>query len=128
MEIEQIVRGIGVENLQVIGPFDQEQSVNAITAALKQPGVKVIISKQECALTASRREKRSTIYRIDPDKCTFCRSCLRETGCPALAVTANGSSSKHGQVMTIDAELCTGCGLCYTCCRFDAISRENVEG
>jgi indolepyruvate ferredoxin oxidoreductase alpha subunit len=128
VEIEGIVRGMGVENLQVIGPFDQEQSVEAIVKALKQEGVKVIISQQECALTAARREERTLIYRIDPQKCTFCRSCLRETGCPALYVTANGGKSKHGQVMAIDPELCTGCGLCYTCCRFEAIGQQKLGG
>jgi len=128
VEIEGIVRGMGVENLQVIGPFDQEQSVDKIAEALQQEGVKVIISKQECALTAARREERTLIYKIDPEKCTFCRSCLRETGCPALYVTANGGKSKHGRVMTIDPEACTGCGLCFTCCKFDAISRKHLGG
>jgi indolepyruvate ferredoxin oxidoreductase alpha subunit len=128
VEIKGIVRGMGVENLQVIGPFDQEQSVEAITMALQQKGVKVIISEAECALTAARREERTVIYRIDSEKCTFCRSCLRETGCPALYVSANGGNSKHGQVMAIDPELCTGCGLCFTCCKFDAISRQKLGG
>jgi indolepyruvate ferredoxin oxidoreductase alpha subunit len=128
VEIEGIVRGMGVENLQVIGPFDQEQSVEAIVKALQQEGVKVIVAQQECALTAARREERTVIYRIDAQKCTFCRSCLRETGCPALYVTANGGKSKHGQVMAIDPELCTGCGLCFTCCKFDAISRQKIGG
>jgi indolepyruvate ferredoxin oxidoreductase alpha subunit len=128
VEIESIVRGMGVKNLHVIGPFDQEQSVETISEALKKEEVKVIISQQECALTAARREKWPLLYRIDSQKCTFCRSCLRETGCPALYVTANGGKSKHGQVMAIDPELCTGCGLCFTCCKFDAISRQKVGG
>ena len=128
VEIEGIVRGMGVENLQVIGPFDQEQSVDAIATALKQEGVKVIISKQECALTAARREDRTLIYKIDSEKCTFCRSCLRETGCPALYVTTNGKKSKQDRVMAIDPEACTGCGLCFTCCKFDAISRKLLGG
>jgi indolepyruvate ferredoxin oxidoreductase alpha subunit len=128
VEIEGIVRGMGVENLQVIGPFDQDQSVEAIEKALQQQGVKVIISQAECALTAARREERCLIYRIDTEKCTFCRSCLRETGCPALYVTANGVKSKHGRVMSIDPELCTGCGLCFTCCKFDAINQQKVGG
>jgi len=128
VDIEGIVRGMGVENLQVIGPFDQEQSIEAVVKALQQEGVKVIISQAECALTVARREKRTLIYRIDSRKCTFCRSCLRETGCPALQVTANGKKSKQGQVMAIDAQACTGCGLCYTCCKFDAIHEQKLGG
>jgi indolepyruvate ferredoxin oxidoreductase alpha subunit len=128
VEIEGIVRGMGVENLQVIGPFDQEQSVESIVQALRHDGVKVIISQAECALTVARRQERTLIYQIDSEKCTFCRSCLRETGCPALYVTVNGGKSKHGQVMAIDPELCTGCGLCYTCCKFDAIHEKKLGG
>jgi indolepyruvate ferredoxin oxidoreductase alpha subunit len=128
VEIEALVRGMGVDNLHVIGPFDQDRSVETIAEALQTEGVKVIISRQECALTAARRERWPTLYQIDPGKCTFCRSCLRETGCPALYVTANGGKSKHGRVMAIDPELCTGCGLCFTCCKFDAISQKKVGG
>ena len=117
-----------MDNLQVIGPFDQEQSIEAIVKALQQEGIKVIISQAECALTMARREKRTLIYQIDSQKCTFCRSCLRETGCPALQVTANGKKSKHGQVMAIDPQSCTGCGLCYTCCKFDAIHEQKLGG
>jgi indolepyruvate ferredoxin oxidoreductase alpha subunit len=128
VDIEGIVRGMGVENLQVIGPFDQEQSVESILRALQQEGVKVIISQAECALTMARRQERTLIYQIDSQKCTFCRSCLRETGCPALYVTANGKKSKHGQVMAIDPQACTGCGLCYPCCKFDAIHEQKLGG
>jgi len=126
VDIEAIVRGVGVRHLTVIDPFDQEQSVQCIEEALKQEGVKVIISRQECALPVARREKRALIYRIDADACTFCRACLRESGCPALSVSANGKSSKHGKIMKIDPDLCTGCGLCATCCKFDAIQEHRL--
>ena len=128
VDIEGIVRGMGIERVQVLAPFQQEPAVDSIAAALGKPGAKVLISRQECALTVARREERTLIYKIDSEKCTFCRSCLRETGCPALYVTANGGKSKHGQVMAIDPELCTGCGLCFTCCKFDAISEQKLGG
>ncbi len=124
VDIEAIVRGIGVDSVRVVGPFDQQKSVEAIARALRQEGVKVIISRQECALTAARRQERTPAYRIDPDACTFCRSCLRETGCPALQPAVNGRKSKQERIMTIDAEACTGCGLCLTCCRFQAIRHQ----
>jgi indolepyruvate ferredoxin oxidoreductase alpha subunit len=122
VDIEGIVRGMGIEQVQVLAPFQQEPAVDSIAAALGKPGVKVLISRQECALTVARREPVSRIFQIDPEKCTFCRSCLRETGCPALAVRAVGEKSK----MSIDPEACTGCGLCFTCCRFDAIHEQAV--
>jgi len=52
---------------------------------------------------------------------------VKETGCPALEpVPAEGSDStgtdkKRKGVMSIDPDKCTGCGLCVTCCKFNAI-------
>ena len=86
--------------------------MEAVTSAIGTPGVKVLISRQECALTVGRRQPPERIFQIDPEKCTFCRSCLRETGCPALAVRAYG----EGEKMSIDPELCTGCGQCVENC------------
>ncbi len=128
VDIEALVRGMGVEHLQLMRPFQQEQSVEAVASALGKEGVKVIISRQECALTAGRREPWPLLYRIDAGKCTFCRSCLRDTGCPALQVAAGTESSRQDRVMSIDPEQCTGCGLCFTCCKFDAIHRYQREG
>jgi indolepyruvate ferredoxin oxidoreductase alpha subunit len=132
VEIEAIVRSLGVDSLELIRPFQQEQAVAILSKALRATGVRVIISQQECALTAGRRERPAQIYAIDPAKCTFCRSCLRETGCPALYVSIAPDAKKGGgqtkNVTAIDPELCTGCGLCYTCCRFDAISRHSETG
>jgi len=91
--------------------------------------VRVIVSQAECALTLGRREAPAQRYFIDAAKCTFCRSCLRETGCPALYVAA-APDPKKGEgrtrsVTAIDAESCTGCGLCFTCCKFDAIHPQS---
>jgi indolepyruvate ferredoxin oxidoreductase alpha subunit len=89
--------------------------------ALEASGVRVVLAQRECALTAARRVREKELYRIDPEKCTFCRACLRETGCPALMTTRTGDDAAAKDHMAIDEELCTGCGLCATCCKFDAI-------
>jgi indolepyruvate ferredoxin oxidoreductase, alpha subunit len=126
VEIEKIVEAVGVDDLQTVYPFEIDAAVETISESLLKPGVRVVISKEECALTKGRRDPNTVIYTIDADTCTFCRACLRETGCPALAVTAAPDSADGDkQVMRIDGDLCTGCGLCSTCCRFDSIhSRE----
>lgn len=117
VNLDRIVEAIGVDYLKVIHPFEMDEAVDVIKEGLLEKGVRVIISREECAITRGRREPWQKIYEIDSEKCTFCKSCLRETGCPALSVKA----MEDKQVMWIDPELCTGCGLCYTCCRFDAI-------
>jgi len=120
VDLDRIVQAIGVDYLKVIHPFEMDEAVEVIKEGLLEKGVRVIISREECAITRGRREPWQKIYEIDSDKCTFCKACLRETGCPALSVKA----MEDKQVMWIDPELCTGCGLCYTCCRFDAIHSE----
>lgn len=117
VNLDRIVKAIGVDYLKVIQPFEMDEAVDVIKEGLLGKGVRVIISREECAITRGRREPWQRIYEIDSKKCTFCKSCLRETGCPALSVKA----MEDNQVMWIDPELCTGCSLCYTCCRFDSI-------
>jgi indolepyruvate ferredoxin oxidoreductase alpha subunit len=117
IDLAGLVESLQVDSLQVVDPFDQEAAAAALTAALTASGVRVVISRRECALPAARRGVRRTPLRVDPERCRFCRACLRESGCPAL----NTSDWESGEVMAIDAELCTGCGLCAALCRFDAI-------
>jgi TPP-dependent indolepyruvate ferredoxin oxidoreductase alpha subunit len=116
-----------VDVVETVQPFQQEEAVEIVSRLLLMKGVRVIISQEECVLARLRRESRALYYTIDPETCTFCRACVRETGCPALeAVPAEGSDStgtdkKRKGVMSIDPDGCTGCGLCVTCCKFNAI-------
>ena len=54
-------------------------------------------------------------YRIDPDKCVKCKSCLK-IGCPSVIL-------KEG-VISIDRDGCNGCSLCSQMCKLGAIERE----
>ncbi len=52
-------------------------------------------------------------YKIDPDKCVACGSCIGE--CPVEAISA-------GDVYVIDADTCIECGSCADVCPNEAIS------
>ena len=123
VSIEAVVRSLGVDFLERLDPFDQPAAIEVMKRALQAAGVRVVLAQRECALTLARRVREKELYRVDPAKCTFCRACLRETGCPALVMqpAAAGSGEEGKGHMSIDEELCTGCGLCATCCKFDAI-------
>jgi len=123
VEIEKIVEAIGVDMLTVMNPFHQEKAVETLSAALISEGVRVVISKAECALTRMRREPVRFKYVIDPEKCTFCRACILQTGCPALSV----KELEESRVVEIDWNSCTGCSLCYSTCRFDAIHPKGAD-
>jgi indolepyruvate ferredoxin oxidoreductase, alpha subunit len=113
VDIAKIVEAIGVDFFAEIDPFDQEQTTNAILNAIKRPGVKVILARQECAMPARRRGKRAGEVRVIVENCNACKLCIIQTGCPAISLG-------DGTVI-IDPELCYGCDLCGAVCNRDAI-------
>lgn len=117
VDIERIVESLGIKYVQTIHPFDVEESVEAISQALLLEGVRVIISKEECAIPKNRRGQSEIFYEVDTEECTSCWVCLQETGCLALSVI----DLEKKQSVSIDPDLCTGCGLCETSCSFKAI-------
>lgn len=54
-------------------------------------------------------------YKIDPDQCTACGTCIDE--CPVEAISP-------GDVYVIDPTICTECGTCADVCPVEAISPE----
>jgi NADH:ubiquinone oxidoreductase subunit F (NADH-binding) len=54
-------------------------------------------------------------YEIIPDACTGCHACFKV--CPTSAITG-----ENKEVHFIHQEKCIKCGMCYSTCRFDAIS------
>jgi len=111
-DLEKVVRGLGVERIAVVDPYNYRDVSEKVREFIHQPGVKVIISKRACAIL----EKRAGIGQvcwIDPEKCTNCLACLKLTGCPAL-------SPLEGRVSIIESE-CVGCTLCMQVCPYNAI-------
>ncbi|HDI73534.1 MAG TPA: indolepyruvate ferredoxin oxidoreductase subunit alpha [Candidatus Korarchaeota archaeon] len=122
IDIERIVRGIGVDYVQVIDPYDHAGTEKAIREALKRDGVSVIITRRECALLTVgrlRREGKKIVpYRVNPEKCTYCRVCINTFACPAFVDT--------GSSIEIDPAVCFGCGACVPVCPYGAF--EPQEG
>ena len=120
VEVDKIVEAIGVDFFKVIHPFEQDESTYTIAEALKMKGVRVIVFREECAITHWKREPVGNPFNVDPEKCTFCKICISTTGCPALSTGFAGEK----EVVIIDPEQCRSCSLCVTSCKFEAISRE----
>ena len=72
--------------------------------------VSVIITKTPCVLLDKSKKP---VYIAHSDKCKKCGMCMKP-GCPAMTKKADGT-------IYIDDTMCTGCGLCETLCKFDAI-------
>lgn len=117
VDIEGMVKAIGVkeDNIEIIDPYDLEETSEVLQKAYKAEEPFVIIAKRPCALIKEVREERANMYcEVDNDKCKMCKACL-DLGCPALFI-------KDGQVV-IDESMCNGCGMCEQVCKFDAIQK-----
>ena len=117
VEVEDVVRGCGVEYVQVVDPYDVPNTVKAIREAYRftqlHEGPAVIISRRPCPLIA--REQGRGAVRVTDD-CTGCMSCVQETECPAL---------EEGQMKPlVHGDLCRGCGLCMYVCPAGALKLE----
>ncbi len=107
--------GIKDENIVTIDPYDLLATKNALKMGYDSEEPFVIIAKRECALLKPIiKERANKRCKVDPEKCTFCKSCLR-TGCPALQI-------KDDKVF-IDESQCNGCTVCLQVCPFDAIEK-----
>lgn len=117
-DIKKVVIGLGVseDNVRVVDAYNLAEINAAVNDAVRTDGVFVIINKQPCALIKSVQKAREGLkYRIDPDKCVKCKSCLK-IGCPSVIL-------KEG-VISIDRDGCNGCSLCSQMCKLGAIERE----
>ena len=116
VSIESVLRGIGVETVETVNPFELDRAVDCVQRVAEQPGVRAIIFRAPCIAVA--RPDRPA--QVDREKCIGCRKCVREIGCPALYAS-------EGKIR-IDASQCTGCTLCAQVCPVDAIQTSGEEG
>ncbi len=117
VDIESVVRGIGIKNVFTMDPYDLKNSLETFKKALKSDELSVVISKRECALEADRKKSPSEtkVFTINQDKCNQCYNCVRNFSCAAFY-------TEDGKVF-IDGELCDGCSVCSEplVCPFNAI-------
>lgn len=113
VDIVEICRGCGIEDIKIIEPYQSEKATDAIMKAIEYPGVSVVVSRRECALQAKRRKVKFPQRKVNIDKCTGCRICLSSLACPAMVFHPKDANSKAYIEIT---SACFGCGLCeFTC-------------
>lgn len=117
LDLEALVLACGIkkENIKIVDPYRLNETELAVKEAYNSTEPYVIITKQPCALIKEVLKKRANSKcKIDPERCTKCKACLR-TGCPALSFKNN--------VVSIDKNMCNGCELCKQVCKFNAIEK-----
>ncbi len=118
VDLEKLVRGIGVEDVKVVDAFDMKEIRAAVKSSIDHPDLSVIIVRGACSV---RVKKRSAPSEIDIEKCDLCGTCLK-IGCAAI-------QKDHDHII-VDGLLCIGdsCTICQQICPKKAISSSPKSG
>lgn len=116
LDLEKVISGLGVDKLTITDPYDLDATTKAVEESLGLPGVKVVLTRRECAIQAARRKVSYGKVKVDAEKCTRCKRCIVMTGCPALSLGE--------KQVVVDSAQCNGCGICTQVCGFDALVKE----
>jgi indolepyruvate ferredoxin oxidoreductase alpha subunit len=114
VSLNAICRACGVTFVETVNPYDITSTMNALKEAQSRKGVKVIIARQQCVITAKRTGVKRARYTVDSDTCNGCGTCVR-FGCPAIEMV-----DEKARI----TELCSGCTVCAQLCPTGAIIRE----
>lgn len=120
IDLARLVEGMGISHVQVVDPYNVDETVSMCVEALKKDELSVIISRRECALISGRGKGKDGLkrYEVDQNKCVRCYTCITQLACPAL--------SREGEEVHVNA-LCSGCGVCAQTCPTHAIEVSKDE-
>ena len=119
IDIEAVLRGLGVKNITTISAFDPQPNVETIKEVINMPGFNVIISVGPCALYNDRKKRQERVSivanRVKEDVCKTVYACVREFFCPAIQIDME---TRQAEILD---DLCNGCGNCGRLCPRAAI-------
>ncbi len=115
VSIENVLRGMGVEYVETVDPFDHKAAVETVKTAMDKKGVRAVILRAPCIAVS----KGNAPYIVNHEKCVNCKMCIKELGCPAISVC-------DGKVQ-IESSLCRGCDLCAQICPTKAIEKGDAR-
>ena len=124
INIEQVVRALGMKNIRVINPNKLDEVRDALDWAISLDEASVIITRWPCALKRFSQADIDEFGKVftdkcvvDEEKCVGCKKCTK-TGCPAISV------NKETKKALIDKNPCLGCEVCLQACPKDATVKE----
>ncbi len=113
VDIYNMVKACGVKHIERSNPLNQKEAVQTVIDAVEYEGPSAVIFEAPCVALQTQ----STRLLIT-DKCTKCKKCIREIGCPAISVT--------NDKVVIEPSLCFGCTLCSQVCPVNAIGGAKI--
>ena len=120
VSLERIVAGCGVDFIEVLDPYDLKKMNEVLKKAadyVNEPegGIAVIIARHPCLIAYKEDAIPERKRVIISDKCVECNFCIERFECPAIY---------HDQALgrtNINAQICSGCGVCLSICPKGAI-------
>jgi indolepyruvate ferredoxin oxidoreductase alpha subunit len=110
--LEDLCKACGADNVDVVSAYDTVAVEKLLKQRLEEDKLTVIITRTPCKLI--NRAKRPQVE-FNAGKCVKCYMCLN-IGCPALSKGEDG-------LITIDKDVCVGCYVCTSSCKFDALKK-----
>jgi indolepyruvate ferredoxin oxidoreductase alpha subunit len=111
VDIEAIVRGCGVCEVETVSPYNYKKTLDVFKRMKEKKGVRVVISREPCVLFARRTMKKgaaTTAYVAEQTPAV--RECLETLACPAFYVDEAGG-------IQVNEHQCTGCMFCVQICK-----------
>ncbi|MCQ2977507.1 MAG: indolepyruvate ferredoxin oxidoreductase subunit alpha [archaeon] len=110
VSIEDIVKAIGVEFIEIVNPHNIKKTVDIYKNALNYDGVAVVIARYPCTLIKGQKRKKPMEIK---DNCIKCLECIEKLACPAI--------SYLDDKVVVDESLCKSCTVCIQICPNNAI-------
>ncbi len=120
IEIENVIRGLGVNFVQTVDPYNFEASVKVLKEAkkfLKEKKEPAVIVFRHLCINTKEGLNSNPRYNVALAKelCKGCKLCITEFECPAILFNEEENKAE------IDYTLCIGCGCCVHVCLTKAI-------
>jgi indolepyruvate ferredoxin oxidoreductase alpha subunit len=111
-----LASALGVEYVREVDPYDLNALESVIDEAVNLDKLALIVTNQPCLLLR-RYSKPASRVEVDFDLCVGCQLCL-QLGCPAISTV---SSDDRKVKAKIDPIMCSGCMVCASICKSEAI-------
>jgi len=120
IDLEKLVRAIGVEWVRVADPYNLEETEATLREALDHPGPAVVISRAPCLLLKPKPPVQRAQW--NASACTGCGDCF-QVGCVAI----EPQEFQGRFAPKINQDLCVGCTLCVQLCPEEALKPRPVN-
>jgi indolepyruvate ferredoxin oxidoreductase alpha subunit len=109
LQIEDIVKACGVENVKVVDPFNMKEMEKTVKEYLNNGELSVIVAKRRCYLLEAREKRRKGIdvtkFQVNESLTPEQKKIMKSYACPAFHKDSKGNIS-------IDETICAGCASC----------------